>query len=110
MQIQGNRAIVAGDTSGMGRATAEVLARAGAELAVLDRPRAEADGAADEFGVAFVACDVTDFTGTEAAVEQAVSTQGGLDITVTTAGGGICKRTIGRDGPTTWRPSVPWLS
>ena len=43
--------------------------------------------------------DVTDFTGTEETLQAAVDSLGGLHVTVTTAGGGIAKRTMSKSGP-----------
>ena len=64
----------------MGRATAELLA-------------------AKAFGGRFLPVDVTDFAGTEQALADAVDEIGALHVGVTTAGGGIAARTIGKDGP-----------
>ena len=43
--------------------------------------------------------DVTDFAGTEQALQQAIEALGGLDIAVTTAGGGNAERTVSKTGP-----------
>nr|WP_268951353.1 hypothetical protein [Saccharopolyspora aridisoli] len=43
--------------------------------------------------------DVTDFAGVEHALNDAVAELGGLHITVTTAGGGMAQRTLGKQGP-----------
>jgi NAD(P)-dependent dehydrogenase (short-subunit alcohol dehydrogenase family) len=39
MEIQGKYAVVVGGASGMGRASAEMLAAKGAKVAIIDRPR-----------------------------------------------------------------------
>lgn len=69
--LAGTTAIVTGGASGIGAATARLLAGAGATVAVLDRDfeRAEAVAAEIEGGVA-LACDVAD----EASVDGAVAT------------------------------------
>lgn len=87
MEIKGKKAVVVGGASGMGQATAEMLADRGADVAVLDR---DADG---------YPVDVTDFEGTERALAAAVEDLGGLHIVITTAGGGVAKRTLSKDGP-----------
>jgi NAD(P)-dependent dehydrogenase (short-subunit alcohol dehydrogenase family) len=99
VEIKGKKAIVFGGASGMGRATAELLAARGAEVAVLDRPRSAGAEVAAGFGGSFHPVDVTDFAGTETAITETVERLGGLHVTVTTAGGGIAKRTLGKGGP-----------
>jgi NAD(P)-dependent dehydrogenase (short-subunit alcohol dehydrogenase family) len=85
----------------MGRATAELLAKRGARVAVLDLPGGKGAEVAAALGdvATFHPCDVTDDTGTEAALEAAVEAHGGLHIAVNTAGGGVSKRIISREGP-----------
>ncbi|MCU1692382.1 MAG: short-chain dehydorgenase/reductase [Frankiales bacterium] len=97
MQVQGKKAVVVGGASGMGRATAERLVAAGADVAVLDREGG--DAVAEEIGAAFHAVDVTDFEGAEQALQAAVDGLGGLHVAVTTAGGGTVKRTLSKSGP-----------
>ncbi|MCW2496502.1 SDR family NAD(P)-dependent oxidoreductase [Jatrophihabitans sp.] len=99
MQVSGKSAIVVGGASGMGRATAEALAAAGARVAVLDRPGSDGPAVARELDATFVACDVADFAGAEQAIATAVEALGGLHIAVNTAGGGIAMRTLSRNGP-----------
>ncbi|ART71194.1 3-hydroxy-2-methylbutyryl-CoA dehydrogenase [Mycobacterium dioxanotrophicus] len=99
MEIEGKKAIVVGGASGFGKATAEALAKRGAAVAVLDRPQSKGKEVADQIGGSFFEVDVTDFAGTEEALERAVAGLGGLHITVTTAGGGIGERTISKNGP-----------
>jgi NAD(P)-dependent dehydrogenase (short-subunit alcohol dehydrogenase family) len=99
MEIKGKKAAVFGGASGMGRASAELLAARGAEVAVLDRPGSGGDEVAAAFGGSFHPVDVTDFAATEQALAAAVDGLGGLHVTVTTAGGGIAKRTLSKDGP-----------
>ncbi|ORA33091.1 SDR family NAD(P)-dependent oxidoreductase [Mycobacterium aquaticum] len=99
MEIEGKKAIVVGGASGFGKATAEALAKRGATVAVLDRPQSKGKDVAAEIGGSFFEVDVTDFAGTEEALERAVAGLGGLHIAVTTAGGGIGERTISKNGP-----------
>jgi NAD(P)-dependent dehydrogenase (short-subunit alcohol dehydrogenase family) len=101
MQIEGKQAVVVGGASGMARATAEELARRGARVAILDLPSSAGKEVASAIGdgTTFHPCDVTDFDGTEAALADAVDALGGLHIAVNTAGGGIAKKTIGKEGP-----------
>ncbi|OSC39216.1 SDR family NAD(P)-dependent oxidoreductase [Mycobacterium decipiens] len=102
MEIGGKKVVVIGGASGMGRATAELLAERGARVAVLDREGSDGQAVADGLsggGGAFYPVDVTDFTGTEEALRTAVEHLGGLHVAVTTAGGGIAKRTMTKSGP-----------
>jgi NAD(P)-dependent dehydrogenase (short-subunit alcohol dehydrogenase family) len=99
VEIKGKKAIVFGGASGMGRASAELLAARGADVVVVDRKGSGGDEVAAAFGGTYLEGDVTDFEGTEHIINQAVEGLGGLHITVTTAGGGIAKRTLSKDGP-----------
>ncbi|MDT7550072.1 MAG: hypothetical protein QOE84_2466 [Actinomycetota bacterium] len=100
MQISGKKAAVIGGASGMGRATAEALAAAGASVAVLDRESSDGAKVAEAIGGTFHPIDVTDFAGAESSLQSAVDGLGGLHIAVTTAGGGFPGgRTLGKDGP-----------
>jgi NAD(P)-dependent dehydrogenase (short-subunit alcohol dehydrogenase family) len=99
MEIAGKKAIVVGGASGFGKSTAELLAKQGASVAVLDRPQSKGKEVADAIGGTFHEVDVTDFDGTEKVLEKAIDGLGGLHIIVTTAGGGIGERTVKKDGP-----------
>lgn len=98
MDIRGKAAVVVGGASGMGRATAEALAAAGARVAVLDRQQSEEAPIAEQIGGPFHACDITDPDGTEEAMSAVVDALGELHIAVNTAGGGAIQRTLGREG------------
>jgi NAD(P)-dependent dehydrogenase (short-subunit alcohol dehydrogenase family) len=101
MEIRGKAAVVVGGASGMARATAEMLAREGARVAILDLPTSKGEDAAAAIGggTRFYPCDVTDFDGTEAALASACDGLGALHFSVNTAGGGIAKRTLAKEGP-----------
>jgi NAD(P)-dependent dehydrogenase (short-subunit alcohol dehydrogenase family) len=99
MEIKGKKAVVFGGASGMGRASAELLAARGADVVVLDRPASAGAEVAAALGGRFEPVDVTDFEATESALAAAVESLGGLHVSITTAGGGTAKRTLGRSGP-----------
>jgi NAD(P)-dependent dehydrogenase (short-subunit alcohol dehydrogenase family) len=99
MDVEGKRAIIVGGASGMARAAAELLHQRGASVAILDLPSSAGADVAGRLGGTFHPVDVTDDEGTESAISEAVSALGGLHIAVNTAGGGIAKRTLTRDGP-----------
>ncbi|MFG1795756.1 SDR family NAD(P)-dependent oxidoreductase [Nocardia sp. NPDC049149] len=76
--------VVTGAASGIGRATAQRLARAGALVVVSDI--ADASGLAAEIGGKFIRTDVSDEASVAALMNEAASLQGHLDICVNNAG------------------------
>jgi NAD(P)-dependent dehydrogenase (short-subunit alcohol dehydrogenase family) len=99
VEINGKKVVVIGGASGMGRATAELLASHGAAVVVLDRENSDGKEVASGIDGEFYPVDVTDFAGTEETLQTAVDNLGGLHVIVTTAGGGIAKRTLSKSGP-----------
>ncbi|SFT07705.1 SDR family NAD(P)-dependent oxidoreductase [Saccharopolyspora flava] len=99
MEINGKKAVVFGGASGMGRASAELLAAQGASVAIADLAGSQGEEVAAQLGGSFHPVDVTDFEGVERTLAEAVDGLGGLHITVTTAGGGLAQRTLGKQGP-----------
>jgi NAD(P)-dependent dehydrogenase (short-subunit alcohol dehydrogenase family) len=99
MEIAGKKAVICGGASGMAKATAQLLHQRGADIAILDLPSSAGAEVAKELGGTFHEVDVMDEDKLESALGDAVSALGGLHITVNTAGGGIGKRTLSKDGP-----------
>ncbi|MCF6387388.1 SDR family NAD(P)-dependent oxidoreductase [Mycobacterium sp. MBM] len=99
MEISGKKVVVVGGASGMGRASAESLAARGAHVAILDLGSSPGAEVAQRIGGCFRPADVTDYEGLEAALAGAVDDLGGLHVAVTTAGGGIGRRTLSKEGP-----------
>ncbi|MCF8587301.1 SDR family NAD(P)-dependent oxidoreductase [Gordonia liuliyuniae] len=99
MDIANKLALVVGGASGMGRASAELLAERGAKVAIIDRPGGEGEQIASAIGGVFIEGDITDHAAIETQLATAVESLGGLNIAVNTAGGGIVGRTLGKDGP-----------
>ncbi len=100
MDPQGKKAIIVGGASGMARSSAELLVKAGASVAILDRPQSAGADVAAELGGTFHPCDVTDDAATESAIDAAVEALGGeVHVSVNTAGGGGARRTLSKDGP-----------
>src|SRR5579863_10291348 len=99
MDIKGHAAVVTGGASGLGAATARMLAEAGAKVAVFDVNRkAAAEVAIDIKGIS-IQCDVTNSEQTEAAFAKANADHGVARILINCAGVGPAKRIVGRDGP-----------
>ena len=80
-EFDGAVAIVTGGASGLGAATAALLAERGARVAVLDRDTAGVPG---QF--LSLVCDVTDAAGVEAAVAAVADHFGAIDIVINNAG------------------------
>ena len=99
MEIPGKKAVIVGGASGMARATAELLKAKGASIAILDQPTSAGAEVAKQLGGTFHPVDITDEVNAESALDDAFEALGGLDIAVNTAGGGIAKRTLGKNGP-----------
>jgi NAD(P)-dependent dehydrogenase (short-subunit alcohol dehydrogenase family) len=96
--LTGASAVVSGGGSGLGAATAEALARAGAKVVVLDLNGAAAQAVASRIGGVAVAGDVAE----EAPVAQAVEAAAALAplrIAVACAGIAPASRVAGRNGP-----------
>jgi NAD(P)-dependent dehydrogenase (short-subunit alcohol dehydrogenase family) len=80
--FEGLVAVVTGGASGIGAATATLLAEQGATVAILDRDVA----AVDEAVFAAAECDVTSAATVDAAITEIVKRLGGIDILVNNAG------------------------
>ena len=98
MNLNGTAAIVSGGASGLGEATARVLAAAGATVVIADLNAEAGLRIADEIGGLFMRTDVSDETDVQAAVDAAASAGPPLRTAVNCAGIGWAARTVGRDG------------
>jgi len=80
-RLEGKVAVVTGAGSGIGEATARLMAREGASVVVADINRTEAERVAGEIGSAVVVeVDVSDESSVVRMVEAAVESFGGLDV------------------------------
>jgi len=86
MRFKDRVALVTGGARGIGAATAQLLAREGAKVAVSDLDEAPAKEVAGPIGGIAIACNVSDGKQVEALVERTVEELGRVDILVTCAG------------------------
>jgi len=105
-ELPGKAAIVTGAGRGIGKATAELFAAAGASVAVIDLSEEHAQRTVEAIrsagGTAVpIVCDVTGEKAVEAAFAQAADELGGIDILVNNAGMAIRK-------PATELPLADW--
>jgi len=97
MDINGVSAIVTGGASGIGEASARLLAARGAHVVVADLQDEKGNAVAGEIGGAFAHVDVTSPDDVIAAIEMAKE-MGPLRVLVNSAGIGWASRVIGKDG------------
>jgi NAD(P)-dependent dehydrogenase (short-subunit alcohol dehydrogenase family) len=95
LDLNGTSSIVTGGGSGLGEATARLLAARGAKVVIADLK--DDRNVAGDIGGAYVQCDVTNPEQVIQACDTALE-MGPLRSLVTAAGIGMATRTIGRDG------------
>jgi NAD(P)-dependent dehydrogenase (short-subunit alcohol dehydrogenase family) len=101
MKIDGSvAAIVTGGASGLGLATARLLATRGAKVAIFDFNEAQGQAVAEEIGAVFCKVDVTSDEQVEAGFAKARAALGQERILVNCAGTGLAIKTAGRDKKT----------
>jgi NAD(P)-dependent dehydrogenase (short-subunit alcohol dehydrogenase family) len=100
MQIANSAALVTGGASGLGLATVERLAAAGAVVTIIDLPSSDGKAIAERLGagVTFHATDVTDEDGVAQALAVATSSDVPLRIVVNCAGIGTPMKILGKEG------------
>jgi len=92
LPFAGQSSLITGGESGIGRATAKLFARMGAQVYVCDlRPRAENDAPFDELNIRRSPCDVRQEADLESWIDGAVRETGRLDVLVNNAGVGMVK-------------------
>ncbi|MFF9583498.1 SDR family NAD(P)-dependent oxidoreductase [Streptomyces achromogenes] len=96
-EFAGLKALVTGGASGIGRATAGLLAQRGAQVAVLDLDPSQVPEPLRAWRA-----DVTDDASVRAAVQEAADALGGLDILVNNAGIGA-QGTVEDNSDAEWR-------
>ncbi len=98
MQIKDSVFIVTGGASGLGAATARMLAANGAKVVIADVNKA-GEALAKELGGRFQETDVANEASAKAAVDLAASAFGGLHGLVNCAGIAIGEKVLGKEGP-----------
>lgn len=103
MDLRGSVFLVSGGASGLGAATARMVAGAGGRVVLADLKADEGAALAKELGAQarFVRCDVTDEASGTAAVKAAVDAFGAVHGLVNCAGIVHAERIVGKDGPHT---------
>ena len=99
MQLKDSAVIVTGGGSGIGAATARLLASEGAKVAIFDRNKEAAEAMAKAVGGIACECDVTDEASTKAAIDKATAAHGAARILINCAGVLGAGRILSREGP-----------
>ena len=98
MEFDGVGAIVTGGASGLGIATAKLLAGRGAKVAIFDLNDAVGAAAAQQLGGVFCKVNVADEASVTAALDAAASAHGVARILVNCAGVAPAARIVSKDG------------
>ncbi len=110
--IKGKTALITGAASGMGRATAHLFAREGANVAVTDLKQENVDIVVNEIKAAGIdhvkgwALDVGDAEAIKRVVDEAAAHFGGMDILVNNAGFAIPAQVGDESYEDSWGPSI----
>lgn len=99
MDINGKSILVTGGGSGLGEATARLLAENGGNVTIVDLNEENGRRVATELHGLYQQADVTDEESVREAVRAAAEKFGGLHGAVNCAGFGNSKRVVGKKGP-----------
>jgi len=98
MNISGSTALVTGGGSGLGEATARLLAKKGARVAILDLDVKRAESVAESINGVNIGVDVSDESAVRTALDTATQLLGSAPrIAVNCAGVGLAARVVGRE-------------
>ncbi len=98
MKIENQAAIVTGGASGLGEATARMLAQNGAKVTIFDMDEARGAKVANKINGLFIKTDVSDAQSVSAAIRFASQKHGIARICVNCAGIATGGKTVDRDG------------
>jgi NAD(P)-dependent dehydrogenase (short-subunit alcohol dehydrogenase family) len=101
VELRGRTFLITGGGSGLGAATARLLAESGANVLIADVNREAGEGMAAALGAhsRFLETNVADEASVQAAVNLASDAFGGLHGLVNCAGIAIAERALGKNGP-----------
>jgi NAD(P)-dependent dehydrogenase (short-subunit alcohol dehydrogenase family) len=101
VELRGRTFLITGGGSGLGAATARLLAESGANVLIADVNREAGEGMAAALGARsrFAETNVADEASVQAAVNLASDAFGGLHGVVNCAGIAIAERALGKNGP-----------
>jgi len=101
MEIQKKTFLITGGGSGLGGATARLLAESGASVLIADISREAGESVATEIGgrARFVETNVADEGSVKHAIDTALSNFGGLHGAINCAGIGVDGAALGKEGP-----------
>lgn len=99
MEIKNCAAIVTGGASGMGAATATMLSKLGAKVALLDLNKEAAEKVAKKINGIAIHCDITKPESVETAFAEAQKQQGAARICINCAGIVYGRRMVSKQGP-----------
>ena len=101
MELRGRTFLITGGGSGLGAATARLLAESGANVLIADVNREAGEGMTAALGARsrFAETNVADEASVQAAVNLASDAFGGLHGVVNCAGIAIAERALGKNGP-----------
>ena len=110
MKLDGKTAVISGAASGIGRATAEALAQAGAHVFLADLNAKDGETAAAAirargFGAEFLHVDLTDPASIEALRREALARRERVDIVANVAGWGKTEPFV-QNTPEFWRKMI----
>jgi len=97
MDVKGIATIVTGGASGLGGATAEMLAAGGAKVAIFDLNEETGQAHAKKIGAKFIKVNVTDDASVTDGIAAAEATHGVARVLVCCAGISAAAKTVGKD-------------
>jgi len=101
MQVNGKVALITGGASGLGEATARLLVKAGAKVAIVDFNEDKGAALANELNDAaiFSLTDISDEKDVQKAIERTMENFGAIHACINCAGIGAPEKVLGKGGP-----------